>query len=45
MVETTTPVDTTVRAYDFDCEKVYAYLEKIFAERIVILDGGMGTEL
>jgi hypothetical protein len=44
MVETN-QIDTTVKPYDFSVDKVYEYLEKIFAERIVILDGGMGTEL
>lgn len=28
---------------DFEVSRVYAYLQKIFSERIVILDGGMGT--
>jgi hypothetical protein len=45
MVESTTQIDTTVMPYDFSVDKVYEYLEKTFAERIVILDGGMGTEL
>lgn len=31
--------------YDFDVDKVWAYLEKGFAERILHLDGGMGTEI
>ena len=31
--------------YDFDIEKLWAYLNKTFEERIVILDGGMGTAL
>jgi hypothetical protein len=29
--------------YDFDIDALWAYLEKIFDERIVVLDGGMGT--
>lgn len=28
-----------------DIEKLYSYLTKIFEERIVILDGGMGTQI
>lgn len=31
--------------YDFDVDKVWAYLEKEFSERIMFLDGGMGTEI
>jgi 5-methyltetrahydrofolate--homocysteine methyltransferase len=31
--------------YDFDIDKLWTYLRKIFEERIVILDGGMGTAL
>lgn len=31
--------------YDFDVDALWAYLRKIFAERIVILDGAMGTEI
>ncbi len=30
-------------AYDFDVIAVKAHLNKIFEERIVVLDGGMGT--
>ena len=34
-----------VKAYDFDVDALWAYLEKTFEERIVVLDGGMGTEI
>jgi len=30
-------------AYDFDVDELWSYLSKIFNERIVLLDGGMGT--
>jgi len=29
--------------YDFDVDALWDYLRKIFNERIVLLDGGMGT--
>ena len=45
MVEANKTIDTTVKAYDFNVDDLWTYLEKIFNERIVILDGGMGTEL
>jgi hypothetical protein len=32
-------------AYDFDVDALWTYMEKIFDERIVVLDGGMGTQL
>ena len=32
-----------ITAYDFEVGEVWAHLRKIFAERIVVLDGGMGT--
>ena len=28
-----------------DVDKVWTYLNKIFSERIVVLDGAMGTEI
>lgn len=31
--------------YDFDVDQVWAFLEKGLAERILYLDGGMGTEI
>ena len=31
--------------YDFSVADVKAYLGKIFEERIVVLDGGMGTQI
>ena len=34
-----------ITEYDFDVAKVYAHLNKIFDERIVVLDGGMGTQI
>jgi hypothetical protein len=35
--------NTPIQAYDFDVDALWAYLSKIFDERIVVLDGGMGT--
>jgi hypothetical protein len=32
-----------IEKYDFDVDALWAYLERIFDERIVVLDGGMGT--
>jgi hypothetical protein len=32
-----------IKEYDFDVDALWAYLHKIFKERIVVLDGGMGT--
>ena len=44
MVEVKTSLeDKYITAYDFDVDEVDAHLNKIFEERIVILDGGMGT--
>jgi S-methylmethionine-dependent homocysteine/selenocysteine methylase len=37
--------DRTVKPYDFNVDELWEYLERIFEERVVILDGGMGTEL
>ena len=34
-----------ITAYDFDVDALWAYLHKTFQERIVVLDGGMGTQL
>lgn len=34
-----------IKNYDFDVDELWTYLEKIFSERIVVLDGGMGTQL
>jgi hypothetical protein len=32
-----------IKEYDFDIDALWLYLRKIFDERIVVLDGGMGT--
>jgi len=32
-----------IEKYNFDIDALWAYMEKTFEERIVILDGGMGT--
>jgi hypothetical protein len=32
-----------IAKYDFDVDALWTYLEKAFSERIVVLDGGMGT--
>jgi len=34
-----------IEKYDFDVDALWDYLKKIFDERIVVLDGGMGTQL
>ena len=34
---------TPIKQYDFDIDALWVYLEKIYDERIVVLDGGMGT--
>ena len=34
-----------IKEYDFNVEELWTYLRKIFDERIVVLDGGMGTQL
>lgn len=31
--------------YDFDVDQLWAYLESAFSSRIVLLDGGMGTQI
>lgn len=34
-----------ITQYDFNVEEVWAHLRKIFEERVVVLDGGMGTQI
>ena len=34
-----------IEKYDFDVDSLWTYMEKIYNERIVVLDGGMGTQL
>lgn len=34
-----------IKEYDFDVDALWVYLRRIFDERIVVLDGGMGTQL
>ena len=34
-----------IKEYDFNIDDLWTYVEKIFDERIVVLDGGMGTQL
>ena len=34
-----------ITEYDFDLAQVWSHLRKIFDERIVVLDGGMGTQI
>ena len=43
MVESSNLQSKYITAYDFDVSQVWAHLHKIFEERIVVLDGGMGT--
>ena len=43
MEERTRP--EVIKEYNFDVDALWTYLEKIFDERIVVLDGGMGTQL
>ena len=45
MVEATGLRDKYITEYDFDLDAVWGYLNKIFSERIVVLDGGMGTQI
>jgi len=45
MVEANNYQSLLPTAYDFDVGAVKAYLTKIFEERIVVLDGGMGTQI
>ena len=44
MVEANTTKDK-IRAYDFDVVKVWEYLREQFEKRVVVLDGGMGTQI
>ena len=41
----TTTRPAPIKEYNFDVEALWAYLRKTFDERIVVLDGGMGTQL
>ena len=41
----TTTRPAPIKEYNFDIEALWAYLRKTFDERIVVLDGGMGTQL
>ena len=34
-----------IKNYDFDVDELWAYLRAAFEERIVIIDGAMGTQL
>ena len=34
-----------IEKYDFDVDTLWDYLRKAFDERIVVLDGGMGTQI
>jgi len=34
-----------IAAYDFDVDELWAYLKSTFEKRIVLLDGGMGTQI
>jgi hypothetical protein len=45
MVDTQSTYGSKLTDYDFDIDALWAYLERIFDERVVVLDGGMGTEL
>jgi hypothetical protein len=45
MVEANSEQSLYPTAYDFDVAALKAYLNKIFEERIVVLDGGMGTQI
>ena len=45
MVESSNLQSKYITAYDFDVSQVWAHLHKIFEERIVVLDGGMGTQI
>ena len=46
MVETVSDLQSKyITAYDFDVNEVFAHLNRIFEERIVVLDGGMGTQI
>lgn len=41
----TTARPAPIKEYNFDVDALWAYLRKTFDERILILDGGMGTQL
>ena len=46
MVESVSDLQSKyITAYDFDVAEVFAHLNRIFEERIVVLDGGMGTQI
>ena len=46
MVETVSDLQSKyITAYDFDVNEVFAHLNRIFEERIVVLDCGMGTQI
>mgnify|MGYP000975203029 CR=1 FL=1 len=45
MVEQSSLQSKYITEYDFDVAQVKAHLNKIFDERIVVLDGGMGTQI
>lgn len=45
MVEQNSLQSKYITEYDFDVAAVKAHLNKIFEERIVVLDGGMGTQI
>ena len=34
-----------ITSYDFDVDELWAYLNSIIEKRIVLLDGGMGTQI
>ena len=34
-----------IAQFDFDVDPLWQYLESIFSQRIVVLDGGMGTQI
>ena len=45
MVEANDLRSKYITEYDFDLAEVKAHLNRIFEERIVVLDGGMGTQI
>ena len=42
MVESSINQDK-IKAYDFDIDRLWRYLRDQFEQRVVVLDGGMGT--
>lgn len=44
-MDNTTIRPEPIKEYDFDVDALWAYLRKSFDERIVLLDGGMGTQI